>query len=255
MRALVEAHAVPHPTTGAREPILYLRHFGGATLSHHALPDEGIPDLDDALLDDLYGGGVLDIEYGENTWKLVPTLKGRRAVEEHDRIQTVDPVADLHPILSAIADQAEASNKLAWPAVRPVLGALRGYWEAGGYSRHGIQLAAVLAQVPEERESLFMATIRALVAGDYLQATTNFEAGDMPAEVIVTERAHAVLDGWPGARPDDLGENLLAVLLAAVEAEPDPARKKRFKQLAETVREVGVSTAGEVLAKVLMGGA
>lgn len=253
LKALVEAHAVPDHT-GTRETIFYLHYMGGAELQHHALPEVGIPGVDDAVLEDLHRAGYLDIEYGKNTWRLTPTPAGRAVVEQHDRIMTAEPAADLQSILDAVANQAQASNKLAWPAVRPVLEALRDYWEAGGYSRHGIQFTAVLKQIPEEQADLFRATVRALTAGSYLEPITDFEVNDIPAEAVLTEKAHAVLDGWPGAAPDDLGENLLAVLLAAAEAESDPARKQRFKRLAETVREVGVSTAGEVLAKVLMGG-
>ena len=75
----------------------------------------------------------------------------------------------------------------------------------------------------------------------------------MPAEVEITDRTRAVLDGWPGATPDELVENVLAVLAEEEASETDPVRKSRLKQMAETVKEVGVSTAGEVLARVLMG--
>ena len=101
---------------------------------------------------------------------------------------------------------------------------------------------------------LFVATVRALVAGDYLRSTTDLSALDVPLELVFTDRAHAVLDGWPGAQPDELVQNLLAVLTAAAASEPDPDKKRRFERVAETVKELGVATASEVLAKVMLGG-
>jgi hypothetical protein len=61
------------------------------------------------------------------------------------------------------------------------------------------------------------------------------------------------IDGWPGGAPEELVENLLAVLRAAAATETDPARKGRLERLIETIREVGVATAGEVLSKVVLG--
>jgi hypothetical protein len=58
--ALVEAHAQPLPNTGTREPIMYLKHLGGASLEHHALDDP--PVVDDALLEELSYQGYLDID-------------------------------------------------------------------------------------------------------------------------------------------------------------------------------------------------
>lgn len=59
--------------------------------------------------------------------------------------------------------------------MRPVLAALRGYWEAGGFSPGGIQLPAVCKETPEEQDGMVVATFRALLAGDYLRGTTNRE--------------------------------------------------------------------------------
>ena len=77
----------------------------------------------------------------------------------------------------------------------------------------------------------------------------------MPAEVAITERAHTVLDAWPGAAPDELVENILAVLAAAIATEADPVRKRRLERLAGTIKEVGVEITAEVVSKVLLGGA
>ncbi len=143
-------------------------------------------------------------------------------------------------------------NKLSWPAVRPVLIALRDYWEAGGFSPNGIQLPAVV-NVFDEHEGLFIATVRALVAGDYLRAAGDVLVLHTPAEVHLTDRARSAIDGWPGAAPEELVESLLSVLLTSAATEPDPAKKRRFERVAETIKELGVSTASEVIAKVLVG--
>jgi hypothetical protein len=231
---------------------MYLKHFGGASLEHRALDDP--PTVDDALLEELSYQGYLDIDYREHNWNLTPTPAGRALVEQHQRILDLDPVADMQPVLDAVATQATASNKLAWPAVRPVLAALRQYWEAGGFSAHGVAIPAILAALPEEHEGLFIATVRALEGGEYLVSTTDLSANDMPAEVAFSDRAHSVLDGWPGAAPEELVENLLAVVSASAVSENDPRRKRRLEGFAETVRELGVATAGDVLARALAGG-
>lgn len=252
LSALVEAHAQPHPNTGGREPIMYLKFMGGAGLKHHALDDP--PAVDDALLEELAYQGYLDIDYRQHNWNLTPTASARELVEQHQRVLSLEPVADVQPLLDAVAAQAETSNKLAWPAVRPVLAALRQHWEAGGFSSQGVALPAIFAALPKEHEGLFTATIRALVGGDYLLRTTDLSANDMPAEVAFSDRAHAVLDGWPGAAPEELVENLLAILSATAASEKDPGRKRRLEGFAETVRELGVATAGDVLARALAGG-
>lgn len=83
---------------------------------------------------------------------------------------------------------------------------------------------------------------------------TDLSANDMPAEVAFGDRAHSVLDGWPGVSPDELVENLLAVVAATAASESDPTRKRRLEGLAETVRELRVATAGDVLARAFTGG-
>jgi hypothetical protein len=77
---------------------------------------------------------------------------------------------------------------------------------------------------------------------------------EVPGEVTITEKARTVLDGWPGAAPEELVENLLAVLAVAAADEQDPARKRRLESLASTIKEIGVSVTSDVIAKVLTGG-
>ena len=129
--------------------------------------------------------------------------------------------------------------------------ALRDYWTAGGFSVHGIQIRALLLALPAEQHGLFVATIRALVSRGYLEPTADgLSMNGIPAEVMLTDHARAVLDGWLGAQPQDLAENLLAVLEERAEQEPDPVRKSRLRQVGQTIREIGI---GEVLARVAAG--
>ena len=124
LRDLVQAHSQLHPRTGQREPIYYFQGIGPSELQHHALTEP--PSVDDALLEEMHLEGWIDIDYHGNSWSLVPTPRGRELVEGQERVQA-GAGADVAPLVSAVARQAEASNKFGWPAVRPVLAALRTY--------------------------------------------------------------------------------------------------------------------------------
>jgi hypothetical protein len=252
--AFVNAHAVPLPNTGNREPILLLSYDGGAHLQHHGLLE--VPsDADEALIDELHHQGLISIEYQSGGTKLItPTPQGRAAAAEYERAQSAEAVADPSPLLNAIAAQSASESQLAWPSVRPVLVALRDYWAAGGFSIHGIQLRPLATAVPEEHEGLFVATIRSLVQGDYLRADGSLSFGGIPSEVQLTDRARSILDGWPGADPRELVENLLAVLAEQARSELDPTKKKRLEAVGSTIKDLGVATVSETLAKVLTGG-
>jgi hypothetical protein len=254
LTAIVDAHDVRHPRTGARDAIDIFRSAGGPRIQHRAI-EEGSPlfDADDALFEELRDHGLINIDYGSGIWHITPTTAGRETVEQHQRVMAREPVADIGPLLGAIEAQSEAEHKLAWEAVRPVLAALRRYWEDGGLSRHGVQLVAVLEGVPDEHLDLFAATLQALVAGEYLVPTGGLSANGVPAEVAFSNRALQALDGWPGASPDELVENLLAVLAASAGSEPDPAKKRKLERVAETIKELGISTASDVIARVLLG--
>jgi hypothetical protein len=253
LRSFVKAHAQPHPSTKGREPIFYFHHSGGGTLAHHALPDPP-PHVDDALLEEMHDEGLLDIEYGQGNWKLTPTPAGREVIQQQDRIAGRARVANIAPLIEALSAQADSDNKLTWPVVRPILATIRGFWEAGGYSSHGLPLRTVFDALPDEHHEMFATTVRSLIEGDYLRGTPGLVALDLPAEVVITKRAHVLLDGWPGAEPSELGENLLAVLAAAIATETDPDRRGRLQRWADTARDVGVSAAGELLARTLAGG-
>jgi hypothetical protein len=252
LRALVEAHANLYGDPPSRRSIMWIRVAAGDVLQHPALTD--LPPFDEALIEELHGQGLIDIDYHERSRSIVPTPAGRRVVEVYDRTRSDEPVADTTAFVAAVGSQAQAANKLAWPAVRPVLAALRDYWMSGGFSVDGIQMRALLVAVPSEQHGVFVATIRASVSDGYLEPTAaGLSISGIPAEVILTDHARVVLDGWPGAQPQDLAENLLAVLEERAEQETDPVRKSRLRQVGQTIREIGIPVIGEVLARVAAG--
>lgn len=260
LRAFVTAHDVPDPRSGTREPIYYLRFHGD--LMHHALP-EVKPHIDEALIDEMYGHGLISIDFAGdgNTWRITPTSLGRSVVAEDDRINA-QPTADVAPIVKALERQNEAKSSLAWPAVRPVLEALNHFWTEAGFPPGGVPLLAVARAVPDDLVPLFAATTRALVGGGYLLSgqlggVITAEGGpttEFPGEVAFTEKAHTILDGWPGAAPTELAENLIAVLTAEVAQEEEPTRRRRLEATLGALRELGVSVTSDVLAKVITGG-
>jgi hypothetical protein len=213
-----------------------------------------LPPYDEAALNELRSQGLITWTGSGGSYQVTPTQAGREAVAALERIRNEEPVADLAPVLAALAGQAAAANALAWPAVRPVLQSLSDYWATAGYSPHGIQLTAIRSACHNGHVGLFAATVRALAEGGYLEQVGALGFPDMPAEVRLTDRARAVLDGWPGAEPADLVENLLAVLAERAQREPDPSQKRHLQVVLETLKELGVSVTSEVLAKVISGG-
>ena len=241
---------------------MYLAYRG--SLHHHALPDE-LPYVDDAMVSELHTKGFVDLDYsGSNTILITPTAHGRSVIEAEDRGRVEQPAADTTALIAAFVAQGEAANPLAWPAVRPVLVAFRDYWQASGYPEHGIQLLPIARALPnDDLAPLFGATIRSLIGAGYLDhGGLSFtlrvdEAGlniRFPTEVSLTERAHAILNGWPGAPASELVDNLLVVLVQTAAAEQDPSRKRHLEGLVSAIRELGVSVTSEVIAKVITGG-
>lgn len=252
----VDAHEIPHPNTGHREPILFIQTMGGGGIQHHGIPQESTPEVDEALIEEMHSDGTISIDYNSGgSLSITPTALGRQLAKEHKRVTGSDSSGNFDGVLAAIAEQHTAAAKLAWPAVRPFLSALRDHWEAEGLSPHGISLIALFKVTPDEHDDLALATLRALLADGYLRPTSAMAWGDppMPAEVQFTDRSRQALDGWPGADPPDLVANLLAVLAEEAAAEPDDARKRRLLRVAETVRELGVDIAGNVLSQVITG--
>ena len=226
--------------------------------------------VDEATLEEIQMKGLVTIDCRERSFNVAPTDLARAVVRECERVESKEPVANVQPFLDATAAQAQATNPLAWRAVRPVLAAIRAYWQQGGFSHHGVALFALADALPDDQPMLFAATIRQLENAGYLDRTGQLgtsvvddegRASEFPGEVALTEKAHlvldgwpVVLDGWPGAAPEELVENLLAVMQEAADDEPDPAKKRRLQSFYDTVKEVGINVTSEVIAKVLTGG-
>ena len=253
LTALVRAHEEPLPATKHREPITVFHVGGRNVMQHHAFGATGAPEADDTLLEDLHTQGLISIEYHDHTWLLTPTKLGRSIVAEIERAHQEEPKADVDALISALEGQRASDNKLAWAAVRPVLEALRRYWENAGFPIDGIGMMPLLASIPDGTEGQFQATIRSLLKSGYLSPAADIEIHGMPAFVSITEQTHAVLDGWPGTTSQEVVENLLAVLAERAAQEPDSEKRRRLERVGSALRELGVSTASEVLAKVLMG--
>jgi hypothetical protein len=262
VKAFVKAHA-RRDAHGQREPIWCVRSAGGLHIQHPGLDEGDVEGVDEAMLDGMHLKGLVTIDYQERSFNVTPTDVARAVVEESDRIQSKEAVADLQPLLAAVDAQADATNPLAWRAVRPVLAAIRGYWQQGGFSHNGVALLALASALPDDQSMLFAATIRQLESAGYLEPTGQLttriadergRSSSLPGAVALTEKAHTILDGWPGAAPEELVENLLAVVHEAAEDEPDPAKKRHLQSLYGTIKDVGVNITSEVLAKVLTGG-
>jgi hypothetical protein len=169
--------------TGERVPVMFFQSLGigGGAFQHHGRPAGPWPQADEAVLDELQGQGMIAMSgWGNDPRSITPTERGRRLIEEHDRAMTDVPVADVSGLLAAVDGQATATNKLAWPAVRPVLAALRAYWEAGGFSQHGIAIAALRHALPDEYDGMFRATILALSYTQMLWMRVKRKAAYLP---------------------------------------------------------------------------
>jgi hypothetical protein len=127
------------------------------------------------------------------------------------------------------------------------------YWHASG-----LQSCVGISAIPTVSAVWICSGIR---PGSYLAAgalggsiiADDGRTSRFPSEVAFTDKAHAILDGWPGAAPRELVDNLLAVLAQTAAEEQDPARRRRLEALAAAVKDVGVSVASQVMAKVITG--
>lgn len=259
LRTIVEAHAKSDPHSHTREPIYFLEHHGA--MMHHAISGDP-PYIDGALVDDLQRKGLISVEYGgQGTQKITPTSFGRETIQGLDRSEQ-GATADASPIIEALTRQSTAPNPMAWPAIRPVLEAFRDYWQASGYPAEGVGVRPLLKDLPDDLLAIFAATVRALSTSGYVDASpltakAMLDDGSthvIPVEISLTGKSREVLDGWPGATPRELVDNLLAVLTFVAANEPDPQRRGRLEGLVTAIKDVGVAVTSEVLAKVITGG-
>jgi hypothetical protein len=252
---LVNAFETPHPARGTREPLDFFRVAGGGKLQHHALPahfDRAVGETD---LEELSYAGLLDIDYRNGNWRLAPTPDGSQVVRDYQVAQDTELRAPADHFLTAAAEQAEDANPLAWARVRELLIGLREHWQASGFPADGIQMRPLVHALPTDHEANTDAGLRALLFDGYIEARSDIEiSGGIPALVALTPKAFQALDGWPSENPTQLYGRLIAAIEAQEKETTDPARKRRLKKAGESMRELGVSTASEVLAKVITGG-
>lgn len=254
LRTISKVHAQIDPDTGHRHPLIYLTGPGAGFRGHIEAPSAEMPDVDQALLDDMRDTGWIDIDYGTSSYKVRPTPLGEAMCEATERCEIARDSSPPKDVLAAIADQFESESRMSWTSVRPVLAALRAKWEADGFSYNGLAAAPIWVSLPEEQRSLFSETLRRLEAGGYIEnqlpALTSHEA---PAEFSFTERTMQTLDGWPGATSDQLAENLIAVVNSLAASEGDSDERSKLESFGEAAKDVGVEVLSELLAKTVLG--
>lgn len=253
LRTIVRAFEEVLPKRGVREPLDYFRGWQGGGLRHFSL-EEPVA-IDETVLEELHDRGFISIEYLQRNQRITPTPEGRALVAHMAMVEDREPLASITELTAAVEAQAASENRMAWPAVRPVLLAIRHYWEAGGFPPQGFSIVPLIEAVEEGHRHQFRATIRQLIAGDYLENLTVVDADDLPAVVGIGPKAFTVLDGWPGASGQELAENLVAVLTERARVEEDPKRKRRLEAARDNIREIGVQVTSDVLSRVLLGGA
>ena len=232
---------------------MFLRTMGGLHFQHHGFGQEAPPPFDESTLALLRDQGLIDIEYHANSQSIAPSARGEAVAAEWERLQSAEAGADTTGIMMAIEGLAQAESPTAWAGVRPVLASLRRYWVESGLSSDGILLKPVISAIPEERQQLFIATAATLVDSDYLRSAGSLTYTSIPAAVALTDRARTQLDGWPGASPEELAENLVAVITEQAQNESNSTRRRNLQAVVEALRDLGIKAASEIISKAVMG--
>jgi hypothetical protein len=240
---------------GRREPLFLFRAMQADVLQHRALPPDFDRDLDVTVIEDLRYGGLIDVDEGRGTWRITPTPLGRQAARDLQAASETTLSAPARDFLEAVGQSAQADNPLAWPRLEAMLISLRQHWQAAGFPGDGVLMRPLIEAVPDEQRNAAVVALRALLHGGYVEASSDIELmPGVPAITSLTSRAFEALDGWPSDSPAQLYERLLAGIAAEAEATTDPERKRRLQKVGESLRELGVNTASEVLSKVILGG-
>jgi hypothetical protein len=240
---------------GRREPLFLFRAMQADALQHRALPPDFDRDLDVTVIEELRYGGLIDVDEGRGTWKITPTPLGRQAVRDYQAASETTLSAPAGDFLEAVEQSAQADNPLAWPRLEAVLIGLRQHWQAASFPSDGVLLRPLIEAVPDEHRGAVVVALRARLQGGYVEASSDIEfRRGIPAIASLTPRAFEALDGWPSDSPAQPYERLLAGISAEADATTDPERKRRLQKVGESLRELGVNTASEVLSKVILGG-
>lgn len=130
----------------------------------------------------------------------------------------------------------------------PVLDAVVRLFDEGYYA---VTVADVAGQTGLDTK----AVDRALEAldGTYVTEYKKLMTGGIPDSWYVegvTAEARRVVGQWPTA--ESVTERLAAAFSEAADAEQDPERKSRLRQIASFLGETGKDLAAEIIAKVIM---
>lgn len=239
---------------GRRQPLFVFRTAQGDVLQHPSLPQNFDTDVDLTVLEDLRYGGLIDVDEGRGTWKVSPSPFGQQAVHDYRAASDTTLSAPADDFKAAVGELAEAANPLAWNSLRGVLVAVRQYWQAAGFPGEGVRLRPLIDAVPDEHRNAAVIALRALLRGSYLEGSSDVEfLTGVPAIAALTPRAFEALDGWPSDSPAQLYERLLRGIADEADATTDPERKRRLQRVGESLRELGITTASEVLSRVILG--
>ena len=89
--------------------------------------------------------------------------------------------------------------------------------------------------------------------GPYIRDYKKLATGDVPDSWYVTEvtgTARQTVGQWPTA--ETMARRLAAAFAEAADAEQDPERKSRLRQIASFLGETGKDLAAEIMAKVIL---
>lgn len=249
LRTLVEAYE-QRDDSGMREKFYVFSVSGGAMIQHRTLNER----VDETLIDELQLKGLLDIDYsGSGSTKIVvPTARARELIGQLETAFPEHIQADA--LADAVSDALASDDPLAWDHGLAVLKAVDATWRAGGYEPTGVPIAALVSELEDGQQAVAKALMRSLLAGDYIRESSDLGAADLPALATLTDRARGALGGWPSQDPQVLAQALVSALDRAAQHEADPVKKRRLMAVGETLRELGVATASEVVSKVLVSG-
>jgi hypothetical protein len=235
---LAKADAAARPN---RPQFLFVRTFGGETVSHPGLPDEEIPCQEADILD-LEEAGYLRFHPSQRGIIFDVTSEGRRRasqLESASEARAIAPVGD---------------NPLDWSKrVLPVLEAIgRLYADADPALGVGIKrLADELGLDPDDEE--LGRVVYELSQTGYLNATLDGDQALTPLFFRLEEKGLKVVAGWPTDAGADLLARLLVLIDQRIAAAESPDERSKWERLRDGVLGVGRDVAAEVLAALATG--
>ncbi|MBK5232645.1 MAG: hypothetical protein JJE13_06655 [Thermoleophilia bacterium] len=242
--AMSEAFDEPHPNTGSREPLLFLKFMGGQQLQHHAF-DADDEAIDEELLESLADQGLVRLSHtAKGSTQIFVTEKGQKLAAEARRLIEGDP-----------ALETQEAIDLDWDAVvRPVLQHTYEHWKKQGAPISGV-LSTRVADDASQSDLEALRAISLLAESGYLSQAGSLSTDLGPTAVTVTPRGLEIVGGWPSTTGQAAAEALIAALDREIEeAEGQPERQGKLKELREVATDVGQGVLSDVLTRVITGG-